>query len=131
MRDRSFAKSAFLVVPIKEDSPAYAECRRLAEKLAAEQGDDDLLSDSLVPAVVVSLEDLSAMYEDGEAAVEAHLSAQDASICPFYLEADVAVRAKDLSLSESQGYLSGTGKWPLTDGVGAWVADVFNDGEEQ
>ena len=114
----------WLLIPIREDSPAYDECRRLAEEKAEEDDNDEYLNEALVPAVGVSIKDLLLLRLGEKKVLDAMLH-EDASNAPFYLEATVTVKADDLNFRESLGYLNAPEKWPLTESVGEWIADLF------
>ena len=110
----------WLLVPIKKDSPAYAECRRLVEEEAAAYYDD------LEPAVVINAIDLDLAFGGTRVSVGAHLMALGEDYYPpHYLEKDIEVDGKDLNLIGSLGYLSGVGKNALTRDIGEWLADAY------
>lgn len=120
----------WLLVPIKKDSPAYAECRRLAEEKAEEDDDSLYLNDDLEPSVVICATDLGLAFRGTRVSVGAHLMALGFDDNPpHYLENDIEVEGKDLNLIGSLGYLSGVGKNALTQDIGEWLADAFADVE--
>ena len=113
----------WLLVPIKKDSPAYDECRRLAEEAAGDYYD-------LEPSVVICATDLALAFRGTRVSVGAHLMALGFDDNPpHYLENDIEVEGKDLNLIGSLGYLSGVGKNALTQDIGEWLADAFADVE--